>query len=62
MLITHKQMWNRFRSIMKNQPSDFKICCPICNQEISDGEVGVEYSKTKRRTETFIHSNCAKKW
>lgn len=61
MLITHKQMWNRYRSIKKNKPS-LKITCPVCNQEILEDEDDVEYSKTKSGSEIFIHKECVKKW
>jgi len=55
MLITHKQMWSRYRSIKK-------ITCPVCCQEIEENEAGVEYSKTKSGSEIFIHNDCIKRW
>lgn len=42
--------------------SSNKICCPVCNQEIKDGDEGVEYSKTKSGSEIFIHTECVKTW
>lgn len=61
MIITHKQMWNRFRKMKKDNPS-LEISCPVCNKEIYEGDDGIEYSKTKSGTDIFIHADCIKKW
>lgn len=61
-LIEKKQMWTRFRSIMNKNLSGKPICCGICGQEISYGEDDIEYVKTKRGTEIFVHRDCIKKW
>ena len=61
-LIEKKQMWTRFRSITNKNLSRKPICCGICEQEISYGEDGIEYVKTKRGTEIFVHRDCIKKW
>ncbi|WP_418206008.1 hypothetical protein [Anaerotignum faecicola] len=61
-LIEKKQMWTRFRSITNKNLSGKPICCGICGQEISYGEDGIEYVKTKRGTEIFVHRDCIKKW
>nr|DAF50183.1 MAG TPA: RING-variant domain [Siphoviridae sp. ct9zP9]DAO26745.1 MAG TPA: RING-variant domain [Caudoviricetes sp.]DAO97519.1 MAG TPA: RING-variant domain [Caudoviricetes sp.] len=55
-------MWTRFRSITNKNLSGKPICCGICEQEISYGEDGIEYVKTKRGTEIFVHRDCIKKW
>ena len=55
-LIEKKQMWTRFRSITNKNLSG------KCEQEISYGEDGIEYVKTKRGTEIFVHRDCIKKW
>ena len=42
---------------------DIKICCPVCGKEIKEDNLdGVEYVKTKRGTEIFIHNGCVGKW
>ena len=61
-LIEKKQMWTRFRSITNKNLSGKLICCGICEQEISYREDGIEYVKTKRGTEIFVHRDCIKKW
>lgn len=61
-LIEKKQMWTRFRSITNKDLSGKQICCGVCRQEISYGEDGIEYVKTKRGTEIFVHRDCIKKW
>lgn len=61
-LIEKKQMWTRFRSITNKNLFGKPICCGICGQEIFFGEEGIEYVKTKRGTEIFVHRNCIRKW
>ena len=42
---------------------DVKICCPVCGHELKESTLdGVEYVKTKRGTEIFIHRDCVKNW
>lgn len=42
---------------------DKKVKCPVCGKEIKeDGLNDVEYVKTKRGTEIFIHTKCVSKW
>lgn len=42
---------------------DQKICCPVCGKELKEDHLdGVEYVKTKRQTEIFIHTECVRKW
>lgn len=38
-------------------------CCPVCGLTlyVSDAE-DLEYIKTKRGTDIFIHTSCAMKW
>lgn len=37
--------------------------CPVCDKECHLSDVDdLEYVKTKRGTEIFIHTECAKKW
>ena len=42
---------------------DTKVKCPVCGKEIKPEKLdGVEYVKTKRASEIFIHTKCVKKW
>lgn len=42
---------------------DIKICCPVCGEELKEDKLnGVEYVKTKRGTEIFIHTDCVGRW
>ena len=42
---------------------DKKVKCPVCGKEIKPEKLdGVEYVKTKRSSEIFIHTKCMKKW
>ena len=42
---------------------DKKIKCPVCHKEIKEEDLkNVEYVKTKRQTEIFIHTKCVPKW
>lgn len=38
--------------------------CPVCGKEIKEDDDlnDVEYVKTKRGTEIFIHTKCVSKW
>lgn len=59
-----------FKNKMKRMSNDFsvrtedcKICCPVCGQELKEDKLdGVEYIKTKRGTEIFIHRDCVGRW
>ena len=43
---------------MKHNP-----CCPVCNKKCTTQDINeLEYVKTKRGTEIFIHTECVKKW
>ena len=40
-----------------------KPCCPVRNEQVTtQGTDELEYVKTKRGTEIFIHTKCVKKW
>ena len=42
---------------------DRKIKCPVCGKEIKEeGLDSVEYVKTKRGTEIFVHTGCVHMW
>lgn len=46
-----------------NNDEDKKVKCPVCGKEIKeDGLNNVEYVKTKRGSEIFIHTKCVSKW
>lgn len=37
--------------------------CPVCNKEIRKEDLDdVEYIRTKRHTEIFVHRECVHKW
>lgn len=37
--------------------------CPLCDEECTTQDADeLEYVKTKRGTEIFIHTECVKKW
>ena len=61
-VIDKKQMWSRFRSILKNTPIAYTIRCGICDEQICEGEANIEYVKTKRGTEIFANRDCIGKW
>lgn len=37
-IIDKKQMWSRYRSILKAAPAGTLIRCGVCNEIISEGE------------------------
>ena len=54
-----ERLWNESDIYTK----DVKICCPVCGQELWESILDdVEYVKTKRGTEIFIHRDCVKNW
>ena len=48
-VMTHEQMWKRYKTLMKDKPSDYKIRCHLCNEVIGEGDPDIEYSKNKKR-------------
>lgn len=61
-IIDKEKMWRRYRRILKNAPSGTIIRCGVCNKIISESNPDIEYVKTKRGTEIFVHRDCIKKW
>ena len=61
-IIDKKQMWSRYRSILKGLPEEVYIRCGICGRQIFEGEENIEYVKTKRGTEIFVCKGCIEKW
>lgn len=54
---------NRLLKADDVRQEDKKICCPVCGQILFESTLdGVEYVKTKRGTEIFIHRDCVKNW
>ena len=42
---------------------NLKIHCPVCGKELKEDKLdGVEYVKTKRKSEIFIHTKCVRNW
>lgn len=55
------------RLINESEPfakdENLKIHCPVCGKELKESKLdGVEYVKTKRRSEIFIHTKCVRNW
>lgn len=47
---------------LKKHENDYPEC-PVCHKTIHSYDLdNVEYVKTKRGTEVFIHTDCVKKW
>lgn len=45
------------------RPEDEKICCPVCGKVLKEDRLDdVEYVKTKRGSEVFVHTKCVKNW
>ena len=61
-LMDKEKMWSRFRSIKKADPSSTILRCGVCGKQITEGEEDIEYVKTKRGTEIFVHRPCLKHW
>lgn len=53
--MTKVQMWNRYKALKKS-------ICPVCSKQIYEKDPDIEYVKTKRGTEIFIHTQCIKEW
>ena len=68
-VMTHEQMWKRYKTLMKDKPSDYKIRCHLCNEVIGEGDPDIEYSKTKSdiltkkaTNVTILYVNCGKRY
>ena len=58
-----KKMSYTDRASMRAGLTPEKIFCHICKKEVKAEEVqDLEYVKTKRGTELFIHTACVSKW
>lgn len=59
-IIKNKTIYNK---LMKLCTTSRTPMCPICNDYVRIDQAGdADYIKTKRGTEIFIHTACAKKW
>ena len=56
-----KMEYSRKRSRMA-EAERWKMDCPVCLQQIEPETEDVEYVKTKRGTEIWIHTACVQKW
>lgn len=36
--------------------------CPYCNQPVDSEQLGVEYVKTRRKSEILFHTDCYKRY
>ena len=59
--MTKAQMWNRYRAL-KRKNSNWKCLCPVCGEHIYENDSVVEYVKTKRGAEIFMHRECIGNW
>lgn len=61
---------NRLKKITMTDLSSVKagftpedVYCPVCKKAVTKEDPGkLEYVKTKRGTEIFIHTACVRKW
>lgn len=61
---------NRLKKVTYTDPSSMKygltprdVCCPVCKKVVTkEDPAKLEYIKTKRGTEIFIHTGCVEKW
>ncbi|MBR3237406.1 MAG: hypothetical protein IKF99_03115 [Oscillospiraceae bacterium] len=40
----------------------WRMDCPVCHKAFDMSKDSVEYVKTKRGTELWIHTECVRKW
>jgi hypothetical protein len=59
-----KRIFNRYIKKKLDNNSKFKCTCPVCGKEITTDSdfTDIEYVKTKRGTEIFIHQDCVRAW
>lgn len=36
--------------------------CPVCGEETNASDPELEYVRTKRKTDIFVHRTCVKDW
>lgn len=61
---------NRFKHCTNTTPTDIRngitpteVCCPVCGKVLGLEEAkDMEYVKTKRGTEIFVHTVCVPRW
>lgn len=59
--MTKVQMRNRYKAL-KKKDYNWTCICPVCSKQIYEKDPDIEYVKTKRGTEIFIHTQCIKEW
>jgi ATP-dependent DNA ligase len=59
-----KRIFNRYMKKHTDNWTKFKCTCQVCSEEITEDSdfTGIEYVKTKRGTEIFVHRDCARAW
>lgn len=59
MNVNKKSCYERYRKSHSNKAPT----CPVCGKDIYSYDLDeVEYIKTKRGTDIFVHTRCVKKW
>lgn len=49
--------------VIYNKLVNHYITCPICKRVLTTADAPeIDYIKTKRGTEIFIHTDCVRKW
>lgn len=59
--MTKTKMWSRYKAL-KKKDSNWSCVCPVCGEQIYEQDSGIEYVKTKRGTEIFVHTQCIVEW
>lgn len=65
-----KAYFNRLKKVTYTDPASMRyglaprdVCCPVCKKAVTkEDPEKLEYTKTKRGTEIFIHTDCVGKW
>lgn len=62
--VTHAQARSRLKKLLEAHTYDSwtENECPVCGDKITPDQDDWEYVKTKRGSEIFIHTFCAKHW
>ena len=62
-MLDEKQKAQYMRKYEKTDTAQrWRMDCPVCHKAFDMSKDSVEYVKTKRGTELWIHTECVRKW
>ena len=61
MIKNNRTAMNAYKKTREKHGGD-RPCCVVCGEVMDPEDDETEWSRTKRRTDCFVHRHCVKHW